>query len=152
MKKLITLIILSATITLAIDWGNLSIRVRLDRYLVKQTQVAQGMRDLWNRATQKPEGWDSWTEEHQLAWSDQGYCYTTNTPDNWKSNIVFESLNHLQTSGVPNKEIWMFYNVTDLQTGDRATDARVKYWKGVAGNTKTFKIFRNGIEVNPKDL
>jgi len=40
--------------------------------------------------------------------------------------------------------------VTDLQTGDRATDERVKYWKGVAGNTNTFKIFRNGIEVNPK--
>ena len=151
MNKLIPLLFL-ATVALANpQWGNLSIRVRYDRYLVKRDQIQAGLYDLWNGTTQHPKKWKDETLQQKLDWVDQGYLYTTNLPPWDEGNIRFESLNHLQTSGVPDDAIWMFYNVTDLQTGDRATDERVKYWKGVAGNTNTFKIFRNGIEVDPKE-
>jgi hypothetical protein len=135
-----------------IQWGNLSIRVRYDRYLVKTDQVRAGLVDLWNGHTQKPEAWDTWTDEVKMAWVDQGWLYTTNLPPWDETNITFEALATIKARGVENKDIWMFYNVTDYQTGDRATDDRVKYWKGVAGNTNTFKIFRNGVEVDPKEL
>ena len=153
MKKLLLLsglmLLIAAT---QIQWGNLSIRVRYDRYLVKTSQVRAGLVNLWDGNTQKPEAWDTWTDTKKALWADQGWLYTTNLPPWDEATVTFEPLNHLLTSGVPHDAIWQFYDVTDYQTGDRATDERVKYWESVAGNRNTFKIFRNGLEVDPKEL
>ena len=47
-KLLIPILLLSALAIATPQWGNLSIRVRYDRYLVKQDQVRDGLYDLWN--------------------------------------------------------------------------------------------------------
>jgi len=162
MKKLfIGLLILTVSMSVMAapeptNTSRLSIRVRMDRYFVKLSQIKAGLYDLWNGTTQKPKKWKDKTVAENETWCDNGWLYTTNLPPwteiDMKNEGYFQTLEWLTSNSIPHEDIWMFYNVSDRQTGGRATDTRVKYWKGVAGNTNTFKIFRDGIELDPKTM
>jgi len=138
---------------MSVDLRLLQIYVRKDRYEARHGAVCDGLIDLWEgSASQKPKDWDNHDHEWKANWVDNGWGHIYRLDEEWVKPVYDDDPDSpdfgkeiLPVPPPTEDETWKTYSVTMLQTGERATKERISFWKKIAGNPNTFKIYIDGV-------
>lgn len=87
--------------------------IREDLYQAKRPVVQRALCELWGYDTE---------DTNAVAWVDSGWKYYVQTNDT--------------------NRVWMLYDVTDLQTRDRATPERIQQWKDRLADVSRVRIVK----------